>query len=143
MGDTVIVHEAQPFTEIFPSAEDAKAYIEAHDAEVRLLSRATRDALRDLYQRDLASRNTVSLTGGPRVKDELISALANSRFPRYREAMEVRAWYHNRDERRRVVQELSMRLIHISEELLAEVLEATSPWARDRLRRMLIEAGDE
>jgi hypothetical protein len=59
----------------------ARTLREAHDAYVKRLSRRTLPALHGDYRNELAANGRQLLMGGPVTRDELISALAELRYP--------------------------------------------------------------
>lgn len=60
---------------------EAATFRLAHDAYVKRLDKLSTGKLKFEYKRELAERNTYSVMGGPRSKDELISALVELRYP--------------------------------------------------------------
>lgn len=144
MSDTVIVQETAPFADVFPTLEAAERYIREHDAEVVQLTRRSVAVLREDYRRDLVSRHIISVSGGvPRKRYDLVSYLAESRFPRLQAAQAVRAWHRNRTEHARYIISASMQLSLASDENLAEIIRAVHPSTRARLRIILAAIGDE
>lgn len=61
--------------------EHAAALRAAAGADVAVLSRKSRHELAAIWQSELAARNTESLFGGPRTKQELIGAISELRYP--------------------------------------------------------------
>lgn len=117
----------------------ALAYIEAHDADVRKLTGMNRGQLREAYRAELDARHIIGVSGGPRTNDELIGAILEYRFPRWKEAVEQNAERLGRQQLADVLNGLAFQLGNISDENLAAVLRLAHPAARERLRRMLTE----
>lgn len=126
-------------SEHFKTEQDVADYIRQHDAQAVQLNRQRVPSLREMHRQELADRGAVPLMGGPGCKDELIRAILELRFPHAREAYDRRAEDFGRKAHAASILDLSMRLINIGDEDLAEVLRSLHPVTRQRLRAALEE----
>jgi hypothetical protein len=113
------------------------AYLASVDAEAKRLNRMKVPELRDEHRQQLDEQDIVPLVDPQLKRDELISEILRLRFPRMREAYEQRAERFSAQEHARAINDLVMRLVHISDADLAEVLAASHPHTRKRLRTAL------
>lgn len=117
-------------SEDFYGYKSPLAYLDAYQAETARLCRLKKADLIVEYRRELESKNIISLVGGPVTKDELISAIMRERFPRYREAAEANGARIAAQQRKMDIHSLTMRLINVSDEDLAEALRGVGDLAR-------------
>jgi hypothetical protein len=117
--------------------DDPQAYVKAHDDDVKKLARLTRAQLFSAWTAELASHHVTVVSGGPVLKDELIRAILEYRFPRLREAQEQYASAIASQVYATEVARLAMMLGTVQDGFLRDVLAAAHPAARRRLRIML------